>query len=257
MATIVPRPIIGVIGAQYERKMGGLVSGVSPTYLRAVEAGGGIPLLIHLSEDQAVPDALYERCDGLLFHGGGDVDPARYGAAMIAACGKPDPLRDQVELHLAQRALAEGMPILGICRGIQLLNVAMGGTLWQDIPSELPESLDHYASLNAEGRALMPHTITIESDSWLAEQLGTTAIPVNTFHHQALKQLGEGLRVVATATDGIIEAVEGTGNHFVMGVQCHPEDLWNAAEPRWLGLFRGFVAIAAQATTEHYGKSIH
>jgi putative glutamine amidotransferase len=242
------RPIIGVVGGNYERSSGGIVAGVSTSYLRAVEAGGGIPLLIHLSEDPAVLDALYARCDALLFHGGGDVDPARYGAAMIAACGTPDPLRDQVELALAQRALADGMPLLGICRGIQLLNVAMGGTLYQDIPSELPGTLDHYASRNAEGRMLMPHSITIEHESWLAEQLGTTEIPVNTFHHQALRDVAPGLRVVAYAPDGVIEAVEGTGDSFVAGVQSHPEDLWDAAEPRWQRFFAGFANIARSAT---------
>jgi putative glutamine amidotransferase len=250
------RPIIGIVGANYERKSGGIVAGVSTTYLRAVEAGGGIPLLIHLTEDWAVLEALYARCDALLFHGGGDIDPARFGTVMIAACGTPDPLRDDVELWLAQRALADGMPLLGICRGIQLLNVAMGGTLYQDIPSELPDALDHYASRNAEGRMLMPHSITIQADSWLAEQLGTTDIPVNTFHHQALREVGSGLRVVAHAPDGVIEAVEGTGSSFVAGVQCHPEDLWDAAEPRWLRFFSGFVQVASHTAAYSYDKSI-
>jgi putative glutamine amidotransferase len=247
MRQAIGRPIVGVIGGHYERKHGGITSGVSPSYLRALEAGGGIPLLIHLTDDAEVIDALYQRCDALLFHGGGDVDPARYGAALHPQCGAPDPLRDQVELALAQRALGDGMPVLGICRGIQLINVAMGGTLYQDIPAELPGALDHYASRNAEGRTLMPHPIAIEPGSWLAQTLGATELPTNTFHHQALRDVAPGLRVTAHAPDGVIEAVEGDRGEFVVGVQCHPEDLWDAAEPRWARLFSGFVQAARRA----------
>lgn len=240
------RPIIGIVAAQYERKSGGVLAGVSVSYVRAVEAGGGIPLLIQLSDDSEVLDTLYRHCDGLVFHGGGDVDPAVYGAARIPQCGEPDSLRDRVELALARRAVAEGMPVLGICRGIQLLNVALGGTLYQDIPSELPGALDHYASRNAEGRTLMPHTISITPDSWLAGQLGVTELPANTFHHQALRDIAPGLNITARAPDGVVEAVEGAGPSFIAGVQCHPEDLWDAAEPRWARLFAGFVAVAAR-----------
>lgn len=243
------RPIIGVVAAQYERKSGGLVAGSPISYVRAVEAGGGIPLLIQLTSDQEVLDTLYRLCDGLLFIGGGDVDPERFGMDRHPACGDPDPLRDQVELALARRAAADGLPICGICRGIQLINVAMGGTLYQDIPSEMPGALDHYASRNNAGRTLMPHTIAIEPSSWLAKQLRTSEIPVNTFHHQALLDVAPGLRVTALAPDGVVEAVEGTDSQFIVGVQCHPEDLWDAAEPRWAHLFAGFVAVARQAAS--------
>jgi len=242
------RPIIGIVAAQYERKTGGIVAGVPMSYVRAVEANGGIPLLIQLTNDQDILDTHYRHCDGLLFAGGGDIEPAQYGMETHPACGAPDLLRDRVELLLARRALADGMPICGICRGIQLLNVAMGGTLYQDIPSEMPGSLNHYASRNSEGRTLMPHTIAIEPGSWLAKQLGTTDIPANTFHHQALMDVAPGLRVTALAPDGVVEAVEGTDAGFIVGVQCHPEDLWDQAEPRWAQLFAGFVAVARHAT---------
>jgi putative glutamine amidotransferase len=245
------RPIIGVVCSRYERKHGGIVAGVSVTYVRAVEGGGAIPLLIHLSEDLSIVEALYRRVDGLLFTGGGDVDPKHYGAERHPKCGAPEGPRDEVELWLARRALADGMPILGICRGVQLINVAMGGTLYQDIPSEIPGALDHYASLNGEGRTLMPHTIQIQANSWLANQLGSAEVHANTFHHQALKDVAPGLRVVANAPDGIVEAVEGTGNSFVAGVQCHPEDLWDAAEPRWHAMFKGFTQIVQQASLTH------
>jgi putative glutamine amidotransferase len=241
------RPVIGVVCSRYERKTGGIVAGVGVSYVRAVEAGGAIPLLVQLTDDQEVLSALYERVDGLLFTGGGDVDPSHFGSDRHPMCGAPEELRDEVELWLARRALADGMPMLGICRGIQLLNVALGGTLFQDIPSEIEGALDHYASRNAEGRALMPHTIAIEPGTWLAEQLGATEVPANTFHHQALQQVAPGLRVIAHAPDGVIEAVEGTGPSFIAGVQCHPEDLWDRAEPRWAGLFSGFVDVVRRS----------
>jgi putative glutamine amidotransferase len=241
------RPLIGVIGSRYETKAGSQVAGVGVNYVRGVEAGGGAPLLIHLTDQDAILEALYARCDALLFTGGGDVDPARFGMAMHPTCGAPDPLRDHVELWLARRALADGMPVLGICRGIQLLNVAMGGTLIQDIPSECDTALDHYASRHGPTRAHTAHQIALEPGSWLAAQLGATQLDVNSFHHQALLDVAAGLRVVARAPDGIVEAVEGTGEAFVAGVQCHPEELWEQADPRWTRMFAGFVEAARRA----------
>jgi putative glutamine amidotransferase len=240
------RPLIGVVGSRYETRNGSLLAGVGINYVRAIETGGGVPLLIHLTEDSAILEALYARCDALLFTGGGDVDPMHFGMAMHPNCGTPDPLRDQAELLLARRALADGTPIFGICRGIQLINVAMGGTLIQDIPSERPTALDHYASRRAPGRTYLAHPITITPGAWLAEHLGAEEVAVNTFHHQALLDIAPGLRVVAHAPDGLVEAVEGTGAGFVAGVQCHPEDLWEHADPRWVGVFAGFVDVARQ-----------
>ena len=138
--------------------------------------------------------------------------------------------------------------MLGICRGIQLLNIALGGTLYQDIPSELPQASDHYASAKEPGRAHLAHLLTLEPDSWLAARLGTHALPVNTFHHQALRDIAPALRVTGQASDGVVEAVEGRGADFVVGVQCHPEELWEHADPRWARLFVGFVDAARQYT---------
>ncbi len=155
-------------------------------------------------------------------------------------------LRDEVELALARRAVADRKPVLGICRGIQLLNVALGGTLYQDIPAELPGALDHYASSKAPDRAHLAHPIALEPDSWLATQLGTSELPGNTFHHQALRDIAPALRVTGQASDGVVEAVEGRGADFVVGVQCHPEELWAQADRRWARLFAGFVDAARQ-----------
>src|SRR5215213_4847240 len=223
------RPLIGVIASRYPPAgVDNVLSGIGEQYLLAVEAAGGIPLLIHLTRDAAVLQAHYRHCDGLLFAGGGDVDPAIFGQAPHPKLGTIDPLRDQVELTLARQAIDDRKPVLGICRGIQLLNIALGGTLYQDIPSELPEASDHYASSQMPGRAHLAHPITLEPGSWLAAQLGAHDLVVNTFHHQALCAIAPGLHVTGRAPDGVIEAVEGDGPGFVVGVQCHPEGLWES-----------------------------
>jgi putative glutamine amidotransferase len=241
------RPLIGVIASRYPPAgVDNVLSGIGEQYLLAVEAAGGIPLLIHLTRDAAVLQAHYQRCDGLLFAGGGDVDPAIFGQPPHPKLGTVEPLRDQVELALARQAIDDAKPVLGICRGIQLLNIALGGTLYQDIPSELPEASDHYASSKVPGRAHLAHPVALEPGSWLAEHLGALELPVNTFHHQALRELAPGLRITGRAPDGVVEAVEGAGPGFVIGVQCHPEGLWENADPRWARLFAGFVDAARQ-----------
>ena len=245
--TATARPIIGVIASRYPRPgSNSILAGIGEQYLLAIEGGGGIPLLIHLTRDEAAVQAHYRRCDGLLFAGGGDVDPAYFGQAPHPKLGSVEPLRDEVELALARQAIDDGKPVLGICRGVQLLNIALGGTLYQDIPSELPDALDHYASAKAPGRAHLAHPIALTPDSWLAAQLETDELPGNTFHHQALRDIAPGLRVTGRAPDGVIEAVEGQGPGFVVGVQCHPEDLWEQADARWARLFAGFVEAAQQ-----------
>jgi putative glutamine amidotransferase len=245
------RPTIGIICSRYTRSTGSMLAGIGEQYVLAIEAAGGIPLLIQLTRDAAVLDAHYRRCDGLLFAGGGDVDPTHYGAAPHPQLGAVEELRDEVELALARRAAADALPLLGICRGIQLLNIALGGTLYQDIPAEIPGALDHYASRSGPDRAHIAHTIALEPASWLAAQLGAAELPVNTFHHQALRDVAPGLRVTGRAPDGVIEAVEATRANFVVGVQCHPEELWQQADPRWARVFAAFAGVARQhAATE-------
>ena len=145
--------------------------------------------------------------------------------------------------------------MLGICRGIQLLNIALGGTLYQDIPSELPAASDHYASSKVPDRAHLAHPIVLEPGSWLAARLGTRELPVNSFHHQALRDIAPGLQVTGRAPDGVVEAVEGAGPGFVIGVQCHPEGLWASADMRWAQLFAGFVDAARQHALTAIGGS--
>ena len=239
------RPIIAIPCMSVPAQWYGSTSGNYVSYLRAVEAAGGIPSLVHLSEDQEVLRAHYERCDGVLFAGGDDVDPARYGEARHPLLGETSPLQDAVELALAAWARADAKPVLGVCRGLQLLNVAWGGTLFQDIPSQCPDTLNHRASELNQQWTLLAHSIAIEPDSWLAGQLDADTTEVNTLHHQAIKDLAPGFRVTARARDGMIEAIERTSDQFVAAVQCHPEELWEHASPRWQRFFEGFVQRCA------------
>jgi putative glutamine amidotransferase len=238
------RPLIGIPCGVYPDSWYTPTNGNAISYLRAVEAAGGIPALIHLTHDADVLDVHYRRCDALLLAGGEDVDPARYGAAPHPQLGLADPLQDQVEIALIQRASAEGKPLLGICRGMQVINVALGGTLYQDLPSERPGPIDHQESTARRDMAHLAHPIELEPDTWLASQLETSALTVNTLHHQALHTLAPALRVSARAPDGVIEAVEGGGPGVIIGVQCHPEELWERADQRWRRMFTGFIELA-------------
>jgi putative glutamine amidotransferase len=220
---------------------GSATMAVRPTYLRAIEAAGGIPMLIHLTDDMEVVRALYDRCDGILLPGGDDVDPCHFAEEPHPELGDVDAQRDRVELALARWSREDGKPLVGICRGVQVINVAFGGSLWQDIPAQLPGSLDHRHNTKLKQYDVLGHPILLDADSWLAGRLDAGELLANTMHHQALKDVAPGLRVVGRAPDGVIEAVEGTGAQFVVAVQCHPEHLWSAAEPRWARFFEGFV----------------
>ena len=198
-------------------------SHLNATYVRAVQQGGGVPVLLppHLGEEALA--ALWERIDGLLLTGGGDVDPARFGQERHPTVYDVAPLRDDLELTVSRRALEEDRPVLAICRGIQVLNVALGGTLVQDLPSERPGPIVHSQTAP---RHEPTHAVKVLGEgSRLGEVLGALEVQVNSMHHQAIDRLGGGLREVAWAPDGVIEGVEMPGPGFVLGVQWHPEEL--------------------------------
>jgi putative glutamine amidotransferase len=241
------RPVIGIPCSSYPDSWFTPANGNAISYLRALEAAGGIPALIHLTGDTTVLDAHYERCDALLLAGGEDVDPARYGAAPHPKLGVTNPAQDEVEIALTRRAVADGKPVLAICRGIQLLNVALGGSLYQDISAEIAGALDHQASIERRDMSYLAHPIALAEDSWLAGRLDSAEVIVNTLHHQALRDIAPGLRVIARAPDRVVEAVEAMGTGFVLGVQCHPEELWEQADRRWARVFAGFVEAGSHA----------
>lgn len=208
---------------------------LNEVYVRAVERAGMIPLLVPPFADAADAAKILDAVAGVVLTGGEDVDPASYGATRHLALGPTNALRDATEIALTLGARERNMPALAICRGIQIANVALGGTLVQDIPSERPGSLDH----ERDGeRAMRVHDISVTAGSRLERALGARTLTVNSFHHQALDRVADGIRVSAVASDGIIEGAESSdADWWMLGVQWHPEELTETPEPWDRGLF--------------------
>ena len=210
-----------------------------PEYLDGVRAAGGVPVVLHLAADGGDVEALADTLDGFLFTGGPDIAPALYGEDDKVGLTVLCPERDALESSLLQAVLRTDKPILGICRGIQFFNAALGGTLWQDIPSQHPSEVIH--------RQPKPFNTPIHSVSLsgsLRELLGKERIMVNSHHHQAVKDLAPGLSPMAVAPDGIVEAVEMmSGSRFFWAVQWHPELLFDK-DPDSLAIFQHFVSSA-------------
>jgi putative glutamine amidotransferase len=190
------------------------------TYLTAVEVSGGTPLLLTPVHGPGPREHLLSLCSGLLLTGGEDVEPVRYGQTPIPEVEEPNPERDEAELAAVDFALGRQMPILAICRGMQLLNVALGGTLIQDIPAQRGGDVLHQQPVPVGERW---HAARVEPGSRLARATGLRTLEINSFHHQAVDRMGEGLVPNAWALDGIVEGLEGTGGAWVQGVQWHPE----------------------------------
>lgn len=210
------------------------------TYLAALENAGLVPLVTPPLHDDSYTDSLVRRVDGLVLTGGEDINPARYGAARHPKLGAVSDERDSWELALVRSAARAGLPTLAICRGIQVLNVALGGTLVQDLPSDHASDINHDPDLPRSNRS---HAVEIDSDSRTARGVGVTHLRVNSVHHQAIERPGTSLRVVATAPDGTIEAVESAPDSgwWCVGVQWHPEDLVDSGEPWERSLFAAFA----------------
>lgn len=201
-------------------------------YPESLARAGADVRWVQLSDpERAVQEAL--TCDGLLLPGGGDMDPQFYGQERIPACGEPNLLRDAAEPPLLRAFLAADKPVLGICRGIQVMNVVLGGTLYQDIKpfAHVPHN-DHWAKI---------HTVTVRRSTKLEQILGQDTVLVNSQHHQAVDWIAPGLTLAALSEDGIVEAIEKPDAKFCLGVQWHPEWL-SAADPAMQGLFDAFVA---------------
>lgn len=222
------RPLVAVT-ATTESLRGRSRVRVNEAYTWAIERTGMLPLVIPpLDDERAVAD-LIATVDGLLLTGGEDVDPALYGARPHPATEEPHAERDRAELLLLAAARDAQLPTLAICRGLQVANVALGGTLVQDIPSERRSAIDHAPAGKREQRT---HEVHLETDSRLAVAVGASVISVNSSHHQALDRVAPGLTVSATAPDGIVEGAEWSGDWWLLGVQWHPEELV-ATEEGW------------------------
>jgi putative glutamine amidotransferase len=215
---------------------------LNKTYFDALKNAGAEVLPIPAFGGVAA-DAYYRMLDGLLIPGGPDVAPRRYGARLRPDAGvHVDEDLDELELALLDRVLREGMPVLAICRGIQVLNVACGGTLWQDVNVEGATTRSH----DKEPRDLLVHGLDVEPSSVLARAIGADHVDVNSLHHQAIRDVAPSLRAVAWSEDGLVEGVEMRGKSFVVGIQAHPEEL--APRHAWARrLFDTFVAAAVTA----------
>jgi putative glutamine amidotransferase len=216
---------------------------IAETYIRAVSNAGGIPMLIPLGLPESDWDQIYERMDGFLFTGGTDIDPLRFNGQPHPRVNDIDSDRDALEIALVKRAAERRQPFLGICRGVQAINVALGGTLYTDIADQYPNALRHDWYPNVP-RDYLAHEVNLSSSSQLAGILGTTLSQVNSLHHQGLDRIGGGLTVVGKAPDGLVEAVELSGHPFGIGVQWHPECLQE--DPAMRRLFQAFVQAAAK-----------
>jgi putative glutamine amidotransferase len=241
--------IIGVTAGEIYNKIdpwAPVTYGQSRTYTDSIIAAKGVPLILPLTDDKKMLRSMYDKLDGLLVSGGNDVNPKLYNQEVYEATKDFSDYRDQYEQQLITWALEDKKPILAICRGVQFLNVVCGGDLYQDIPTDLPEAEDHNRSTSLKDTENLAHTLTIKPNSKLADILGTINIQTNTHHHQAIKTVAESLEAVAWSSDGVIEAVEGDGPDFVIGIQSHPESLMKRAETKWQNLFSSFVLAAGK-----------
>jgi putative glutamine amidotransferase len=214
-------------------------------YYIALTLAGAAPVLVPLLDD--APEALravYERLDGVLIPGGVDVDPAQYGEAPHARLGRIDPARDRTEIMLTRWSVEDGKPLLGLCRGLQIINVALGGTLYQDLEAELPESIKHdYYPTHGFERDHLAHEVELPRGTRFRGIVERERIAVNSMHHQGIRTLASALVPSAIAPDGLIEAVEGVGDGFLVGVQWHPE-VFELTDPHTRHVFREFIEAA-------------
>lgn len=208
----------------------------------AIVAAGGLPVLLPVHIDPQDAAALLARCDGIVFSGGPDMDPAYFGEEVLAECGGIDIERDRAEAAYFAAARELGLPIFGICRGHQLINVLLGGDLYQDIDAQLPRSPALQHRSHGAGDTLL-HTIRTEPDSLLARITHGEALRVTSTHHQAVRRIAPGLRAVGFSADGVVEALEGDGGAFLLSVQWHPE-LRYTREAHALALFEALTDAA-------------
>lgn len=238
------KPLIGCTTYRLRSDNGQMpLFALRPPYVAALRAAGAIPILIPLGASMDELRAVFDQVDALLIPGGGDIEPIRYqGQNDHETIAGVDPDRDDIEITLVRWAVETGKPLLAICRGHQIFNVALGGSLWEDVYTQMPDAIFHsYTDL--EPREYLAHAVTVQPHSRLARQLGATQVVVNSLHHQGIRRLAAGVTAVAYAPDGLIEGIELTDHPYAIGVQWHPEDL-APTDPAMQALFDGLVQAA-------------
>lgn len=208
-----------------------------PGYMKALEKCGAVPIILPFSAEKSILDEVFELCSGFLITGGQDVDPSLYGAEKSAVCGEVNATLDSMEKYILMRSAEENKAIFGICRGVQIMNVCFGGTLYQDIPSELENCVEHHMSA-PYNRAI--HCVTVADNTVLADIIDGGNLAVNSYHHQAVKDISPILKPCADSEDGICEALYYPGKKFYLAVQWHPELDFEENE-KSLKLFKAFV----------------
>lgn len=236
-------PLIGITASVYKSPANGLEYNIAyKACIEAIADAGGLPVIIPLDVNDEVLRGIYERLDGVLLPGGGDIRPSIYGQDAHPTTYNIIDSRDHVELQVAKWAYEADTPLFGICRGHQVMNVAFGGTLVQDIPTQIGAEINHD---NSVPRSAHAHTVRIDPNSHLAQILGGTQFSVNSLHHQSVEQIAPGARLTALAPDEVVEGLEMPDKTFVLSVQWHPEDLYRD-DPAMQRLFRAFVDAASR-----------
>jgi putative glutamine amidotransferase len=236
--------IIGITTNHSSNSYGQATVLLVEAYAQAIKQAGGVPVLIPSLIANDGWDALYQRLDGILFTGGGDISLDHFKGDPHPRIDDVDSQRDTVELNLLHAAASDGKPFLGICRGCQLVNVGLGGTLYTHIPDQLPNALDH--SYPGNMRTVLVHEVKIDEGTHIADVLGEPIVKVNSHHHQGLKDIAASLRVAGHSPDGLVEAIELPNHPFGLAVQWHPE--WLTDQQSTRNLFRRFVEAAAIKT---------
>lgn len=231
------KPVIGLTSS-YERTEDLDRIFLPSNYLESIRHFGGIPLLVPVKAGPEELEYLLDQCDGLLLTGGNDIDPALYGEEILNDTVEPVPERDEMETKLCRMAAGRDLPVFGICRGIQIMNVAFGGTLYQDIPSQIHSEIKHRMEKPCHRSC---HSCIPEHGSPLQQLVGSHVIGVNSHHHQAVKTVAPGFSVMGRSEDGVIEAIWNPSKKFVWGVQWHPERIWDIEESS-AKLFEAFIA---------------
>ena len=231
------KPLIGLTTFRMRNPRGQLVFGTNEPYSISISSAGGLPVLIPLNLSDEDLDVVLQRLDGILFTGGYDIDPQQYGNPPHPRVEGISAERDRLEMHLVNAAIRSNKPLLGICRGCQMINVALGGSLYEHLPEQFSAILQH--DNHDHPRDYLAHRVRITPGSCLAQILATDTVEVNSLHHQGIRRLAEGLHATAHAPDGLVEAFELSTSPFGLGIQWHPEELQQHESMR--DLFRQFV----------------
>jgi len=236
------QPVIGITSLEGRNPDGLPTVMLVQAYIHAIMEAGGVPVVIPSMLADTGWDVLYKRLDGIVFSGGGDIAPEHFNGENHPRVSGIDPLRDSLELNLLRAVVDDGKPFLGICRGIQTVNVGLGGTLYEHIGEQFQSEIDHTYPTNM--RTHLVHEVKIEEDTQIADVVGDPILKVNSLHHQGLRDIAPGLRVTGYAPDGLVEAVELPDHPFGLAVQWHPE--WMTDQLSTRKLFKAFVDAAGE-----------